>query len=249
MTERSKIRVGLLSPQTFVAEGLKAVLQGRAEFEMVRWCRDIIEFENCLKPDSIDIGLIDCAAKVTLATLRDLRKLADRCRLVMWGDQISTEFAVHAMECGVRGFLPGCTPVEDSIEALHAIWVGQPFCGEELMRSLLFAKRVRLTRREGQLATLLAHGLKNKELATALGITEGTVKVYLSRLFKKLDVKDRFELALYALKNLNNGSPEIEAPDETAEPVTANGLFALSSVLLQEAGRPAPAVSGGAIRY
>jgi DNA-binding CsgD family transcriptional regulator len=62
-----------------------------------------------------------------------------------------------------------------------------------------------LTRREGQLVTLLPQGLKNKELAYALGITEGTVKVYLSKLFKKLGVNDRFELALYALKNVVSG--------------------------------------------
>jgi hypothetical protein len=47
--------------------------------------------------------------------------------------------------------------------------------------------------------------MKNKEVATALNISEGTVKVYLSRLFQKLGVKDRFELALYGLKNLTPG--------------------------------------------
>jgi DNA-binding CsgD family transcriptional regulator len=73
------------------------------------------------------------------------------------------------------------------------------------MEQLLLTKRVSLTRREGQLVGLIAQGLKNKELAYALGITEGTVKVYLSRIFKKLGVNDRFELALYALKNVVSG--------------------------------------------
>ena len=50
--------------------------------------------------------------------------------------------------------------------------------------------------------------MKNKEIATALTISEGTVKVYLSRLFQKLGVKDRFELALYGLKNLTPGEQE-----------------------------------------
>jgi hypothetical protein len=47
--------------------------------------------------------------------------------------------------------------------------------------------------------------LKNKEIATTLMISEGTVKVYLSRLFQKVGVKDRFELALFGLKNLTTG--------------------------------------------
>jgi DNA-binding CsgD family transcriptional regulator len=64
---------------------------------------------------------------------------------------------------------------------------------------------VSLTQREGQLVTLLSQGLKNKEIATTLMISEGTVKVYLSRLFQKVGVKDRFELALFGLKNLTSG--------------------------------------------
>jgi DNA-binding CsgD family transcriptional regulator len=72
------------------------------------------------------------------------------------------------------------------------------------------ARRYSLTRREGQLVTLLAQGLKNKEIATSLNISEGTVKVYLSRLFQKLGVKDRFELALYGLKNLAPGASSVD---------------------------------------
>jgi len=49
---------------------------------------------------------------------------------------------------------------------------------------------------------MLARGLKSKEISGELGITEGTVKVYLSHLFQKSGAKDRFELALQGLKNL-----------------------------------------------
>ena len=62
--------------------------------------------------------------------------------------------------------------------------------------------------------SLLSNGLKNKEIATALNISEGTVKVYLSRLFQKLGVKDRFELALYGLKNLTPGGGSLDAPGD-----------------------------------
>jgi DNA-binding CsgD family transcriptional regulator len=59
-----------------------------------------------------------------------------------------------------------------------------------------------LTPREGQLVSLVADGLKNKEIAEELCISEGTVRVYMSTLFRKLGVKDRYELALYGLKNM-----------------------------------------------
>jgi hypothetical protein len=62
---------------------------------------------------------------------------------------------------------------------------------------------------------LLSQGLKNKEIGAALTISEGTVKVYLSRLFQKVGAKDRFELALYGLRNfrnMGNVPPEADVP-------------------------------------
>jgi Bacterial regulatory proteins, luxR family len=55
---------------------------------------------------------------------------------------------------------------------------------------------------------LVAQGLSNKEIAWSLGITEGTVKVYLSKLFDKVGVADRLELALLALKNFTANNAE-----------------------------------------
>ena len=72
----------------------------------------------------------------------------------------------------------------------------------EANRKLASTNRIALAPRERHVTGLIAQGLSNKEIAWSLGITEGTVKVYLSKLFDKLGVSDRFELALVALKNL-----------------------------------------------
>jgi hypothetical protein len=66
----------------------------------------------------------------------------------------------------------------------------------------------------------LAQGLKNKEIAAAMNLAEGTVKVYLSRLFKKTKVRDRFELMLYRAQDrklLNNGdiTGRVASPPKT----------------------------------
>src|SRR5207244_12826951 len=86
---------------------------------------------------------------------------------------------------------------------LKCVKDGELWFEKALTDNLMTTRRYALTRREGQLVALLSQGLKNKEIATAMDISEGSVKVYLSRLFQKLQVKDRFELALFGLKNLN----------------------------------------------
>lgn len=82
---------------------------------------------------------------------------------------------------------------------------------------MLFQKRVTLTKREGQIVSLVAQGFKNKAIGFRLGITEGTVKVYLYKLFKKLDINDRLDMALYGLKNLFGGQMGIERTPDTGE--------------------------------
>jgi DNA-binding NarL/FixJ family response regulator len=128
-----------------------------------------------------------------------------KCKLVLGGNSISTELAFQAMGLGVRGILRKTLPTELQVKCLQKVQAGELWFEKALTDSFLCARRVALTQREGQLVSLLSQGLKNKEIATTLMISEGTVKVYLSRLFQKVGVKDRFELALFGLKNLTTG--------------------------------------------
>ncbi len=89
---------------------------------------------------------------------------------------------------------------------------------QEVTASLLNRRFCKLTAREAELVTLLASGLRNKEIAYALGITEGTVKVYLSKLFSKIGVSDRFELALFALRTIGLLPPRTTNAEVAIQP-------------------------------
>ncbi|HEX4275812.1 MAG TPA: LuxR C-terminal-related transcriptional regulator [Bryobacteraceae bacterium] len=64
-----------------------------------------------------------------------------------------------------------------------------------------------MTRREGQIATLVSEGLANKEIAFRLSLSEGTVKVYLSKMYQKLGCKSRLELALRVKRGTGSSDP------------------------------------------
>ncbi|MBZ5723901.1 MAG: response regulator transcription factor [Acidobacteriia bacterium] len=197
-------RVFLISNNCILSEGLRSVFRASGEFELTATCGDPSSLADCLASREIDIVLADVAAGATLTMLRDIRNAMGRAQAVLWGSGISPEFAFHAMESGVRAVIPLDLPAPAFLAALKGIRNGQLWFTKELMDSVLSAKRRPLTKREGQLVSLLSQGLKNKQLAYSLGITEGTIKVYLSRLFKKVGVNDRFQLALYALRNVVN---------------------------------------------
>ncbi len=166
-----------------------------------------------------DLLFLDLTSDFTLDFLSSIHRSAPAAKIVLWVHFISTEMALQAMGLGVRGILSKTLPPEVLATGLRKIYGGELWFEKALTDSILTARRYTLTRREGQIVSLVAQGLKNKELGVALNISEGTVKVYLSRLFKKLGLKDRFELALFGLKNLTAGY----SSQGTATPVQRAG--------------------------
>ena len=190
------------SDQPVLTLGLTQTFKDAGDLTLQATCSNASELLAALELAQPDLVFLDLTPNFTLDFLTTVHKAASRSKIVLWVHFISTEMALQAMGLGVRGIIsktlaPGA--VTDSLRKIHG---GELWFEKALTDSILTARRYTLTRREGQIVTLVAQGLKNKELGTALNISEGTVKVYLSRLFKKLGLKDRFELALFGLKNM-----------------------------------------------
>ena len=105
------------------------------------------------------------------------------------------------LESGVHGLLRKSLPPDMILKCVRKVHSGELWIEQPLIQALLTGRAVRISRREGQLIALVSQGLRNKEIASAMAITEGSVKVYLSRLFVKIGAKDRRDLALLGLKN------------------------------------------------
>lgn len=206
-------KVLLCSDEPILAEGLARILAGSEALNLVSYCPGIAGLQSQMELHQPDLLLVDLTIGITFNVLSGLHEVASHAKIVLWVHAISTELALQAMSLGVRGILSKTLPTETLLRCLTRVNEGELWFEKALTDSIMSARRYSLTRREGQLVGLLSQGLKNKEIATALNISEGTVKVYLSRLFQKLGVKDRFELALYGLKNL---TPAGGAPDHSS---------------------------------
>jgi len=203
-------RTLLFSDEPILAKGLESVLASVDGFQLTGVCSTTGKLKEILDAGEPDILLIDLTSDVTFSILSELKKASVNAKIVLWVHSISTELALQAMALGVRGILRKTLPSDLLIKCLQRVNEGEFWFEKALTDSFLSAKRIALTKREGQLVSLLSQGLKNKEIASMLLISEGTVKVYLSRLFQKVGVKDRFELALYGLKNLTTGHGTLE---------------------------------------
>jgi two-component system, NarL family, nitrate/nitrite response regulator NarL len=228
------IRIVLYSDQPILAQGLRSVLSGARVFELQTVCNAMGALMEIMTTQQPDIILMDLTTEVTFGALSEMKRAMSNTKIVLWVHSISTELAFQAMGLGVRGILRKTLPTDLLVKCLEKVQEGELWFEKALTDSFLSAKRIALTQREGQLVSLLSQGLKNKEIATALLISEGTVKVYLSRLFQKLGVKDRFELALYGLKNLTTGQGALDRSQSDHPPrAGAVPLPGLRSIVLE----------------
>jgi two-component system, NarL family, nitrate/nitrite response regulator NarL len=194
--------VMIFSDQPLLLAGLQCGLVNVVDFNVCyrQELQTLVSEIKAIQPDAV---LLDFTSDSDLHILRGIRDAAPECRMILWATELAPEIAWHAVELGARGVVRKTQTATELVMCLRAVCAGELWFDRSLTTTLLTMRPVHLTKREGELVTLLAHGLKNKEIATALDISEGTVKVYISRLFEKVGAKDRLELALYGLRNMN----------------------------------------------
>jgi len=202
------MRVLLCVGEPILAKGLEDVLRQVEGFELLPTCINVTSLMELLSRGARpDLVLLDLTPDVTFAVMSELKRTLNDAKIVLWVKSVSTELAFQAMGLGVQGILRKQLPVELQVKCLQRVYAGERWFEKALTDGFLNLRRVALTSREGEVVSLLAQGLKNKEIATTLMVSEATVKTYVSRLIEKVGVRDRFELGLFGLKNLTNGQP------------------------------------------
>jgi DNA-binding NarL/FixJ family response regulator len=152
------------------------------------------------KPGFSGMVVLDVESGVT-ELIRKVQSLIQGASVIAWQRSGASEPSLNALESGARGVLHDSSRADDIKACLESVRDGHVWVPQSVTQAVLNYRRCRLSRREGQLLNLVSQGLRNKEIAYQLRISEGTVKVYFSRLFDKLGVSDRYELALLGLRH------------------------------------------------
>lgn len=170
-----------------------------------------IRLVNELQPDLVilDLNMKDLDG---IATLREIKQLDLDCKVVMLTVSDENRDLVNAVRAGADGYLLKDMEPEDIINRLVEALDGQMAIPERLGRALAIALRgdnavdrnqqfSSLTEREQEILQCLAGGLSNKLIGRELGIAEGTVKVHVKSLLRKLNFRSRLEAAVWAVEN------------------------------------------------
>ena len=205
------MRAALVTDQPLIAAGMNAVFEKLGAIQLVAVYSDAAELLNLLPAISPNLAIIDVGPDVSFQSLADVAAAAPELKLVLLARTATAELKYHAQEVGASALLPTSLSNDRLLSCLEQIQRGEDVRDCAITGDKSPARAVRLTKRESQLVELVSRGLKNKEIATCLGIAEGTVKVYFSKLFQKVGANDRLELALFGLKNMTNQSDAVPA--------------------------------------
>ena len=210
----SSISVFACEAQPIVLEGLAAVLAGCEDIVLAGTAPGLGDTFAAIRQNPPDIVLVDHSSglKAVFEFIADVKNTAPNCQPVLWVQDLAEVDCFRALRCGARGILKKTLPVTALIDCVRAVsrgdvWIeGSP---EQDPQGGERRSAPRLTPREKQIVQQICEGLKNKEVAQALSITPGTVKVHLMHIFEKTGVKDRFELAIQGRKLLGLDVPGV----------------------------------------
>jgi DNA-binding NarL/FixJ family response regulator len=239
-------RILLCVAEPILAKGLEHLLRQVEGFELLPTCCGVTALmQSISKGAAPDLVLLDLSPDVTFAAMADLKRATADAKIVLRVNSASAGLACQAIGLGVRGILRKQLPAGLQVKCLQRVLAGELWFEKVLTDIAVSSRPVVLSDREGEVVSLLAQGLTNKEIAATLHASEGAVKVYLSHLFEKTGVKDRFELALYGLQSLTDQPPQGEGIR-----LDGNGfLRGLRSLLVrrpESVEPPAPSAVGGA---
>ena len=200
------IEICACESQPIVLEGLSKCLNSTEDLRFSGGVGTPQEVFDLLAESSPKLCLIDKAfgTKAVFQLISDLKLRAPDTAPILWAAEISEVESFRALQVGARGILKKTLPVPIIVDCLRTVANGNIWIESSISNQFVgFINRrstPRLTPREDEILTLVMRGMKNKQIAEALTITTGTVKVHLMHIFEKTGVKDRFELAMYGRK-------------------------------------------------
>lgn len=206
------IRTVIIDDHPVIRYGLKEMLTKDTGIEIVGDLEDLDGLDALLASTEPDVVLLDLELGKThgVEALRILREKAPSTRIIIYTSHDEEERIVQAAELGVDGYLLKGCPRKELISAIHSVYGGGTAIEASVASKLMqhMNKRstkeekpsIQFSKREQQVLELLASGKTNKDIGSALFISESTVKFHVHAILNKLDAGNRTEAVSIATR-------------------------------------------------
>ena len=207
------IRILLADDHALFRQGLKSLLETEPDLRVIgeaQTGRDAVRYAADTKPDVIlmDIQMPELDGVRATQSILEINPKANVIILTMYRQD---NYVFEAVKAGARGYLLKDADASELIDAIRQVFDGDTLLDPEMAKNVLEDFKVKreslpverhhdLTDREAAILRLLAQGSSNQEIALKLNISEKTVRNRLSEIFAKLQLNNRTQAALYAIR-------------------------------------------------
>ena len=206
------VNILLADDHRMVREGIRCLLENVPEFNVVGEAADgyeCISFVNKTKPNIVllDIDMPDMNGIEALRVIKEQKMI---CKVIMLTRHNEIDYLMKALEIGCDGYILKESSFDTLKKAIFKVYSGNKYIEPNMMpllnanmqeKSNVKKRMSELTKREIDVLKMIASGAFNKEIASTLNISERTVKNHISNIFKKIEVSDRTQAAVFAIKN------------------------------------------------
>jgi len=203
MSTNSGIRIMIVEDHFVVRVGLKAIINSQPDMTTVAEAGNGRQAVEAFEQHKPDVTLMDLRlpGQGGIDAISAIIAKHPKARIIVLSTYGGDENIFRAFQAGARAYFLKDVKGQDLVQAIRAVHAGQrPLPPEIADRLLERVPRTALSSREGEILTLIARGRSNKEIATDLSISEGTVRVHASNLFAKLGCSDRAQAVSEAFR-------------------------------------------------
>ena len=201
------MNIVLIDDDQLVCMSLKMILEANEGIHVTAIGKDGSDALPLYRKFHPDILLMDIQMQQMSGTdaLSDLLDEFPDAKVLFLTTFVDDEYIVKALELGAKGYIVKQN-YETILPALNAVYSGQNVYGSEIMEKIPELMKSKdtfdyshydISDKEYEIITLVADGLRNKEIASQLYLSEGTVRNYLSTILEKLGLRDRTQLAIF----------------------------------------------------
>ena len=207
-----KTKVMITDDHSLIREGIRQLLEFDGSIEVIGEASNGVECLEKLEVLSPDVLLLDINMPEMngIDVLKKLKETESDVKVLILTVHNELEYLLKAIDIGVDGYILKDSESSELKKAIDIICKGKNYIQPSLIPALNNQLANRdidkdkidlLTSREYEVLIQVANGMSNKEIATNLNISERTVKNHISNIFKKIDVSDRTQAAVFAIKN------------------------------------------------
>lgn len=211
---KNNIRIAIVDDHSLMREGLSRILQMESPLKIVKKAATGAQMLENIEKEAVDVVLLDINMPELsgIEVLKRIKQVREDIKVIMLTVHDNREYLMESLNCGANGYMLKDAESDELVKAIQTVYEGgsyvHPSLAGELFKEINRQKSKKtaksgeqvLTRREHEVLCFIAEGYSNKGISEKLDISEKTVKNHVSNILKKLELQDRTQAAIYAIK-------------------------------------------------